>query len=67
MPDLKLLGGVRVGETPDWLTFTPDSKSVYVSCAGENYVTAVDVQSRKVVTHIPVGQVPKRNITAILP
>jgi YVTN family beta-propeller protein len=67
MPDLKLLGGVRVGEIPDWLTFTPDSKSVYVSCAGENYVTAVDVQSRKVVTHIPVGQVPKRNITAILP
>jgi hypothetical protein len=27
-PDLKLLGRVHVGSHPDWLTFTPDSKSV---------------------------------------
>jgi len=67
MPDLKLLGSVAVGDDPDWLTFTPDSKSVYVACAGSNFVTVVDVQSRKVVTRIPVGQVPKRNITAVLP
>ena len=67
MPDLKLLGSVPVGEDPDWLTFTPDSKSMYVACAGSNWVTVIDVNSRKVVTHIPVGQVPKRNITAILP
>ena len=67
MPDLKLLGGVPVGEDPDWLTFTPDSKSVYVACAGSNFVTVVDVNSRKVVTRIPVGFVLKRNITAVLP
>jgi YVTN family beta-propeller protein len=67
MPDLKLLGSVPVGEDPDWLTFTPDSKSVYVACAGSNYVTVVDVKSLKPVTHIAVGQVPKRNITAVLP
>jgi YVTN family beta-propeller protein len=67
MPDLKLLGGVPVGEDPDWLTFTPDSKSVYVACAGSNFVAVVDVNSRKVVTRIPVGFVPKRNITAVLP
>ena len=67
MPDLKLLGSVPVGDDPDWLTFTPDSKSVYVACAGENYVTVVDVKSLKPVTHIAVGQVPKRNITAVLP
>lgn len=67
MPDLKFLGSVPVGEIPDWLTFTPDSKSVYVACAGSNFVTVVDVQSRKVVTRIPVGHVPKRNITAVLP
>jgi len=27
----------------------------------------VDAASRKEVTRIPVGQVPKRNITAVLP
>jgi YVTN family beta-propeller protein len=67
MPDLKLMGSVPVGEDPDWLTFTPDSKSVYVACAGSNWVNVVDVKSIKSVTKIPVGQVPKRNMTAVLP
>ena len=67
LPNLELLGGVRVGDHPDWLTFTPDSKSVYVANAGSNSVSVVDVASRKEVTRIPVGQVPKRNITAVLP
>jgi len=66
MPDLKLLGVVSVGHEPDWLTFTPDSKMVYVACAGSNYVSAVDVNGRKEITRIAVGQVPKRNITAVL-
>jgi YVTN family beta-propeller protein len=67
LPDLTLLGGVHVGDHPDWLTFTPDSKSVYVANAGSNSVSVVDVTSRKEVMRIPVGQVPKRNITAVLP
>jgi len=67
LPDLKLLGGVHVGDHPDWLTFTPDSKRVHVANAGSNSVSVVDVASIKEVTRIPVGQVPKRNITAILP
>lgn len=67
MPDLKLLGGVEVGHHPDWLTFTPDSKSVYVANAGSNSVSVVDVATRKELLQIPVGQVPKRNITARRP
>jgi YVTN family beta-propeller protein len=67
LPELKLLGGVQVGNHPDWLTFTPDSKRVYVANAGSNSVSVVDVAMMKEVTRIPVGQVPKRNITAILP
>jgi YVTN family beta-propeller protein len=67
LPALTLLGGARVGSHPDWLTFTPDSKTVYVANAGSNSVSAVDVASRKEVARIPVGQVPKRNITARLP
>lgn len=66
LPELKLLGGVHVGSHPDWLTFTPDSKRVYVANAGSNSVSAVDIASRKEIARIPVGQVPKRNITAVM-
>lgn len=66
LPDLKLLGGVKVGDHPDWLTFTPDSKRVYVANAGSNSVSAVDIATRKEIARIPVGQVPKRNITAVM-
>jgi len=67
MPDLKLLGGVPVGHHPDWLTFSPDSRSVYVANAGSNSVSVVDIASRKEISKIPVGQVPKRNTTALMP
>jgi len=67
MPDLKMLGETKVGHHPDWLTFTPDSARVYVANAGSNSVSAIDIASRKEIATIPVGQVPKRNTTAILP
>jgi len=67
LPDLKMLGESKVGHHPDWLTFTPDGKRVYVANAGSNSVSVVDVATKKEVTQIPVGQVPKRNITAVLP
>jgi YVTN family beta-propeller protein len=67
LPDLKLLGSTDVGRSPDWVTLTPDSKSAYVANAGSNSVSVIDIKSMKEVTRIPVGQVPKRNITAILP
>jgi len=67
IPDLKFIAGVKVGDHPDWLTFTPDSKFVYVANAGSNSVSVVDNFARKETTQIKVGQVPKRNITAVLP
>jgi YVTN family beta-propeller protein len=67
LPDLKLLGYVATGSTPDWLTFTPDSKFVYVANAGENYISAVDTQTLREVARIAVGEVPKRNGTVTLP
>jgi YVTN family beta-propeller protein len=66
MPDLTYLGAVKVGKVPDWLTFTPDSKKLYVANAHDNYVSVVDVAGRKEIAKIKVGQVPKRNITAII-
>ena len=67
LPDLKLAGSVEVGKAPDWVTLTPDSKSAYVANAQSNSVSVIDIKTIKEVTRIPVGQVPKRNITAMLP
>ena len=67
LPDLKLLGSVDVGVAPDWVTLTPDGRSAYVANAGSNSVSVVDIAGLREVTRIPVGQVPKRNITAVLP
>jgi len=67
MPDLKLVGESKVGHHPDWLTFTPDSARVYVANAGSNSVSAIDIATRKELAQIPVGQVPKRNTTAVVP
>jgi YVTN family beta-propeller protein len=67
LPDLRLLGNVATGSTPDWLTFTPDSKWVYVANAGDNYVSAVDTHLLKEVARVSVGEVPKRNGTVVVP
>jgi len=67
LPDLKLLGESKVGHHPDWLTFTPDGKRVYVANAGSNSVSVVDVAAHKELMQIPVGQVPKRNTTLVMP
>ena len=67
LPDLKLLGSADVGMSPDWVTLTPDGRRAYVANAGSNSVSVVDLKSMKEVTRIPVGEVPKRNITAVLP
>ena len=67
LPDLEYLGGVSVGVVPDWLTFTPDGQYLYAANAHSNTVSVIDVEARKEVQVIPVGQVPKRNITALLP
>jgi YVTN family beta-propeller protein len=67
LPDLKLLGSAEVGRSPDWVTLTPDGKTAYVANAQSNSVSAVDVRTMKEVARIPVGQVPKRNTTAMLP
>ena len=66
LPDFEYLGGVKVGVVPDWLTFTPDGKFLYVANAHSNYVSVIDVGAREEIQQIKVGQVPKRNITAIL-
>ena len=67
LPDLELLGAVEVGHHPDWLTMTPDGRYLYSANAGSNDVSVVDTSTMTEIARIPVGQVPKRNHTAILP
>src|SRR6266478_2625192 len=78
LPDIKLLGHVSLPEqivpgkpsrsgNPAWITFTPDSKTVYVSSCGVKMVTAIDVQKMKEVARIPVGEMPDRISTLSLP
>jgi YVTN family beta-propeller protein len=53
-------GEVDVGKIPNWLAFTPDGKTLFVSNAESNTVTAIDVPTRSVRATITVGRAPKR-------
>ena len=77
LPDLKLIGYCSLpnvyppnhaptGSVPEWITFMPDSSVVYISNSGAASVSAVDVRTRKLMTVIPVGEVPKRINTLTL-
>jgi 6-phosphogluconolactonase (cycloisomerase 2 family) len=77
LPDLKLMGHVSLPETevpgkaprgggPAWVTFTPDSKMVYISTCGTKSITAIDVNAIKEVTRIPVHEMPDRISTLVL-
>jgi YVTN family beta-propeller protein len=67
LPDLKLIGGAELGgKGAAWVTLTPDGRTAYVSNPVTNDVSVVDVASLKEVTRIPVGFVPKRNVTVQL-
>jgi YVTN family beta-propeller protein len=68
LPDLKLLGGVPLsGKGAEWLTVTPDDKTVYVANAQSNDVSVVDIKSLKETAVIPVGFGPARNTPWIAP
>ena len=66
LPDLKPAGFVKTGNVPDWITFTPDNK-VYIANSGSNSVSVIDMATRREVSRIPVGEVPMRNVTVVLP
>jgi YVTN family beta-propeller protein len=78
LPEIKLLGHVPLpeqpvpgkanrGSSPAWVTFTPDSKTVYISSCGIKTVTAIDVNALKEVARISVGEMPDRISTLTLP
>ena len=78
LPDLKLLGHVALpevkrpgmassGAVPEWITFTPDSGTIYVSNSASRSLSVIDTKTLKEIALIPVGEVPKRINTLVLP
>ncbi len=67
LPLVHPLGRAPTGGVPEWITFTPDSKFVYISNSAARSVSAINVQTLKEVAEIPVGEVPKRINTLVLP
>src|SRR5215210_7146054 len=67
LPDLKVIGAAELtGKGAGWVTLTPDGKTAYVANPVTNDVSVVDVKSMKEISRIPVGFVPKRNVTGVL-
>jgi YVTN family beta-propeller protein len=56
-----------ISSVPEWVTFTPDGKYLYVSNANLRSVSVVDTAAMKVVKVVPVGEVPKRSNTLVIP
>jgi DNA-binding beta-propeller fold protein YncE len=78
LPDLKVVGTIPLhtnklpgheptGAVVDWLTFTSDSKTAYLSNGALNSVSAIDMKTFKEVALIPVGEVPHRISTLVIP
>src|SRR6202051_3979519 len=67
LPSLKLPGHGAISAVANWVTFTPDSKTVYISNAGLRSVSAIDTESMKLIAVVPVGEVPKRINTLVIP
>ena len=66
LPHVFPQGGKPTGSVPEWVTFTPDSKVIYVSNSADRSVSAIDTQSRNIVAIIPAGEVPKRINTMVI-
>jgi YVTN family beta-propeller protein len=66
LPELKLEGRAPIGAVPNWVTFTPDSRLLYISNAGARSVSVIDTKAIKRVATVAVGEVPKRINTLVM-
>ncbi len=66
LPEVHALGRARSGAVPEWITFAPDSKRVYVSDSAAQCISVIDTRTLREVAIIPVGEVPKRMNTLVL-
>jgi YVTN family beta-propeller protein len=66
LPALRLDGRKPIGAVPNWVTFTPDSRLLYISNAGARSVSVIDTRAMKLVGTVAVGEVPKRINTLVM-
>ena len=66
LPVLKVPGREQMSSVPNWVTFTPNGDTIYISNAAMRAVTAIDTASMTVKAVIPVGEVPKRINTLVM-
>ncbi len=55
---MTLLQRLRPGDKPSHMAFSPDSKTVYVTLQGERAVVAINLETREILWHAPVGPEP---------
>jgi YVTN family beta-propeller protein len=68
LPSLRVSGKeMPISAVANWTTFTPDGKYLYISNAGMRSVSVIDVADMKLVKAVPVGEVPKRSNTLVVP
>jgi YVTN family beta-propeller protein len=68
LPSFKVPGkAMPISAVANWTTFTPDGKYLYISNSGMRSVSVIDVADMKLVKAIPVGEVPKRINTLVIP
>lgn len=63
----KYLTTVPVGDAPNWLTFSADGRHAYSANAGENSISIVDCEAKRLVKNVKVGLVPKRLLEVQVP
>jgi YVTN family beta-propeller protein len=66
LPALKVAGHEPISAVANWVTITPDGKTLYVANSGLRSVTAIDTARMKVKKVVKVGEVPKRINTLVL-
>jgi len=67
LPSFQLPGHAPISAVANWVTFTPDSNAIYVSNAGLRSVSVIDTRAMKLAAVVPVGEVPKRIGTLVIP
>jgi YVTN family beta-propeller protein len=63
LPQTRRTDNTVLGAVPEWIAFSPDGKTVYVTESGLMLVSVFDTETMKELKEIPVGQVPKRIYT----
>jgi YVTN family beta-propeller protein len=78
LPSLELIGHAELpvvhtlglekptSAVPEWITFSPDGKLLYVSNSGSRSVSVIATATRQMMAIIPVGEVPKRINTMVI-